>query len=735
MINGGKKNMKAKRLLAAVVSVAIAAGQLAVMASAESSENETVSLPDAAVSTDTVTTDDQTTDEETTNNEIGDVNGDGKITITDVSMTAAHIKSIKALNDKSLKAADITGDGKINVSDLSLLAGHVKGIASLSEYLDLPVVKEPRQKQAPSNTYDVVLKDDSEYVAWNKEEDMTYYDVVFYAGDNKSETTIRDTNIKIPFDMFVDGKLNVEITPLRNVKNEKGERVKDYGTTVAYVLKKKPAALKGEIKQTAENGKIKLTWDKADFASGYHVYELDANNNSTLLADVADTQFTTDAPASGKKTIQVVPYNSVASAEGLNTTIEAAPVAETLPAPTLNSYYYYSDTHSVTALWNPVTGAEGYEAKVKTTDGTWKEATVKATSVSFDGLAQSTAFEVQVRAYKKNGNDKIYSDYVKITAVTDGYIKCKTATSIYTSADPNSAVLASVKAGDIIMQTDIPYNGWTKVFVPSSGGTQTGYVPTANFGAYSDSGIQPISQDGWLGGQPAVLGCEETSLATVLNKQFGIEVSKNTLLNYYMPEQAFSNGTINVDPNYCFWGSPYHMEGSVGYGCYAPLIAQSAHQYLRDTGVRGSYNIDLYTDYTTGENVNKLKFDPTKLDLGDTKVAGGLDINGLKNELDKGNNPIIWYSEIEPYAVCTQTLTAGTDKTNPGTGTYNFTWYGRQHTVVLRGYDDATGQFILANVENLNSTSDTGVISYVGYDFFMKTYTTLGRQTVVVTKK
>ena len=177
------------------------------------------------------------------------------------------------------------------------------------------------------------------------------------------------------------------------------------------------------------------------------------------------------------------------------------------------------------------------------------------------------------------------------------------------------------------------------------------------------------------------------------------------------------------------------MEGSVGYGCYAPLIAQSANQYLRYIGVRDNYNIALNTDYYTGDNVNKLKFDPSKLDLGDTAVSGGLDLNGLKAELDKGNNPIIWYSEIEPYAVCTQVITAGQKLTNPGTGTYNFTWYGRQHTVVLTGYDDAAGCFIIGNVENFNTGSYYGVTQTISYDTFMKSYTTLGRQTVIVSKK
>ena len=59
----------------------------------------------------------------------GDVNGDGSVNVTDVSLTAAHIKSIKALSGFDLKAADINGDGKVTVTDLSRLAAMVKGKA------------------------------------------------------------------------------------------------------------------------------------------------------------------------------------------------------------------------------------------------------------------------------------------------------------------------------------------------------------------------------------------------------------------------------------------------------------------------------------------------------------------------------------------------------------------------------------------------------------------------------
>ena len=468
-----------------------------------------------------------------------------------------------------------------------------------------------------------------------------------------------------------------------------------------------------------------------------------ASTGSTKLGNlyVGNTVMQTDLPANGWTKIFLPNSNgtqigyvptSCVSADSNTQTEQKADLA----APTFNSYFYNSDTTTATLMWNAVSGAEGYEASIQI-DGKWIAYDAKtARSYKFTNLAQRTGFKTRVRAYKTVNGQKAYGSYsTTVTVVTDGYVKCTTATPIYANASTGSTKLGNLYVGNTVMQTDLPANGWTKIFLPNSNGTQIGYVPTSCVKNYANSGLTVINQDGYLGGNPAVLGCEETALASVLNYQFGINVSKNTLIDYYMPEQAFYNGAVNVDPNYCFWGSPYRMEGSVGYGCYAPLVAQSAHQYLNYIGVRNSYNIALNTDYYTGNNVNKLKFDPGKLDLGNTAVSGGLDIDGLKAEIDKGNNPIVWYSEVEPYAVCTQTITAGQKYSNPGSGTYNFTWYGRQHTAVLTGYDDANNCFILGNVENFDSSSYYGKVQTMSYDFFMDTYTKLGRQSLIITKK
>ena len=59
----------------------------------------------------------------------GDLNGDGKVNVTDITKLAAVIKG-KAKLPEGVNA-DFNGDNKINISDLILLAAHIKGVRIL----------------------------------------------------------------------------------------------------------------------------------------------------------------------------------------------------------------------------------------------------------------------------------------------------------------------------------------------------------------------------------------------------------------------------------------------------------------------------------------------------------------------------------------------------------------------------------------------------------------------------
>ncbi|SEL19250.1 dockerin type I repeat-containing protein [Ruminococcus albus] len=55
----------------------------------------------------------------------GDVNGDGKVNVTDITLAVAHFKGVRKLNN--ISAADFDGDGFITLSDINILAAKVKG--------------------------------------------------------------------------------------------------------------------------------------------------------------------------------------------------------------------------------------------------------------------------------------------------------------------------------------------------------------------------------------------------------------------------------------------------------------------------------------------------------------------------------------------------------------------------------------------------------------------------------
>ncbi|MBQ8965913.1 S8 family serine peptidase [Ruminococcus sp.] len=62
----------------------------------------------------------------------GDVNGDFNINVTDVTLAAAQVKSIRALEDYPYACADVNEDGDVNVTDLMIIAAHVKGIRAIA---------------------------------------------------------------------------------------------------------------------------------------------------------------------------------------------------------------------------------------------------------------------------------------------------------------------------------------------------------------------------------------------------------------------------------------------------------------------------------------------------------------------------------------------------------------------------------------------------------------------------
>ena len=75
----------------------------------------------------------------------GDVNGDGKVDISDVVQIAAQVKGKTSIKGENAYLADTNGDYTVNVSDVSLAAAQVKGKSPMGDVKCGRAVREARK--------------------------------------------------------------------------------------------------------------------------------------------------------------------------------------------------------------------------------------------------------------------------------------------------------------------------------------------------------------------------------------------------------------------------------------------------------------------------------------------------------------------------------------------------------------------------------------------------------------
>ena len=99
---------------------------------------------------------------------LGDVNGDGRISITDYSLIRLDILGIKDLDDIYLTAADVNGDGKSSITDYSLIRLHILGI----KYMAQPPGSGELIEEAVTVTFTINMHEfddqDGQYTAFNR---------------------------------------------------------------------------------------------------------------------------------------------------------------------------------------------------------------------------------------------------------------------------------------------------------------------------------------------------------------------------------------------------------------------------------------------------------------------------------------------------------------------------------------------------------------------------------------
>ncbi len=271
---------------------------------------------------------------------------------------------------------------------------------------------------------------------------------------------------------------------------------------------------------------------------------------------------------------------------------------------------------------------------------------------------------------------------------------------IYLSPSFDASGLGYVYAGQILTVTGLQ-GEWLEV----SFHNRTGYIHRERVAGYEGEGIRvlPVSnipQSSNIGGTPLPTGCEVASLSVLLLYLGYDGAGKNLLANTYMPK-----GTIGqTDPRYAFVGTP---EYSSSYGAFSGVMIQTCNNYFNAIG-------------STRHTIRDIS---------------GADKEALYAQIDAGHPVLVWYTmncTTKRTYGATWSLRRGTSWTEPGTGTYSFTWRNSEHCSVLVGYNRVKDTVILADVW-ANSGAASGGLTEYSADKFFSAYEWLDRQALIIT--
>lgn len=174
-------------------------------------------------------------------------------------------------------------------------------------------------------------------------------------------------------------------------------------------------------------------------------------------------------------------------------------------------------------------------------------------------------------------------------------------------------------------------------------------------------------------------GCEVTALTTVLN-YMGYNVSKTDLAKNYL--KTGSLGKVTFDE--AFVGSPF-SDG--GYGCFAPVIVETAQKYL----IQNTMDV-------TAWNISGTEFDD------------------LFEYIDKDIPVIVWASMNLMDVEITDAYYDQNEKA--------VKWYNNEHCMVLCGYDQSDNSVIVADPLKGTKRYDK--------DRFRMIYNQLDKQAVII---
>lgn len=174
------------------------------------------------------------------------------------------------------------------------------------------------------------------------------------------------------------------------------------------------------LTSTSTKSSINLTWNKAEDAKGYIVYEYNPSTQKwQKYQNVTETSITIDGLSAGtKKKYGVKSYKYLGKTKVVSNSLTKIKTA-TKPSK-VNFNLKSTSKKSVTVTWNKVKGATNYVVYYKTSaTGKWKKLkSTTATSYTKTGLKSGKKYYFTVKAQKKYGgityNGKYTTKKIKV---------------------------------------------------------------------------------------------------------------------------------------------------------------------------------------------------------------------------------------------------------------------------------------------------------------------------------
>lgn len=228
----------------------------------------------------------------------GDLNGDGSVDYTDVYMLQKHLIALETLDESKWNTADLNSDGKLTITDLSLLIQKIEKSLNYQVTITSAMDKFYYEKQE-----DVALKfyakvsygaeiesvtvNGTEYVAQRAEESAAYI-VQLKAADTAGVQEFHITKAKLRSGQEVNIDYTEKIDVLKaapSVENFLAEEITDSAQMkVSFLLKDEDSAL------TSSRMEVLLHTDGAFTA--IDIKKVSAGKNTFLLDLETDTAYT-----------------------------------------------------------------------------------------------------------------------------------------------------------------------------------------------------------------------------------------------------------------------------------------------------------------------------------------------------------------------------------------------------------------------------------------------------------